>query len=223
MDTGVAVLIVAHTRKAEVSHADDMVMGSRAFTGIARSVLHLMEDPDNCDRRLLLPGKCNITSRQNGLSFAIAGHPATIHWSEQPEERTANEVLASLSGKRKSGGKNEEAENWLKNHLSDGPKAKGKLFEAAKRDGFADNAIHKARKAIKAESKPGDFGGPWVWSLPSRSAVSEAPTDTVETANTAKTDDTEPTVLPVSSVLPVSDPTTDSAKTDDNEIVKESF
>ncbi len=221
-ETGVAVLIVAHTRKAEATHADDMVMGSRAFTGIARSVLHLMEDPDDCDRRLLLPGKCNITSRQNGLSFAIAGHPATIHWSDQPEDRTANEVLASLSGKRKAGGKNEEVENWLKHQLRDGPKAQNKIFEAAKSEGFSTKAIYKARKAIKADSKAGEFGGPWAWSLPSRSPVSAATTDTAETANTAKTDNTEATVLPVSSVLPASEPARDGVKTEDG-IVKESF
>lgn len=68
-DSGAAVLIVAHTRKATANFADDMVMGSRAFTGIARAVWHVMEDPDNDERRLFLPGKCNITHRQSGLSL----------------------------------------------------------------------------------------------------------------------------------------------------------
>lgn len=53
----VAVLVVAHRRKNGGSHADDLALGSRAFTGIARVVWHLSRDTENKSRRLLLPGK----------------------------------------------------------------------------------------------------------------------------------------------------------------------
>ena len=59
----VAVLLVAHTKKGGASTADESALGSRAFTGIARSVLHLMRPKENPSRRLLLPRP----SRQPGL------------------------------------------------------------------------------------------------------------------------------------------------------------
>lgn len=57
---GIAVLVVAHRRKGQGNHADELAMGSVAFSGVARSVLHLSRDPTNTKRRLLLPGKNNL-------------------------------------------------------------------------------------------------------------------------------------------------------------------
>jgi hypothetical protein len=44
---GPAVLVVAHRRKSAGITADDLALGSRAFTGIARAVWHLTCDSDN--------------------------------------------------------------------------------------------------------------------------------------------------------------------------------
>lgn len=37
---GIAVLVVAHHSKSSAGRADDLILGSRAFTGLARAVLH---------------------------------------------------------------------------------------------------------------------------------------------------------------------------------------
>ena len=69
---GVAVLVVAHYRKTSGNIADDAVIGSRAFTGIARAVWHLTSDIDNKARRLLLPGKNNFAARgQSAWRFRL--------------------------------------------------------------------------------------------------------------------------------------------------------
>ncbi|EMI22486.1 hypothetical protein RMSM_00585, partial [Rhodopirellula maiorica SM1] len=82
---GVAVLIVSHSRKAAATTADDLVMGSRAFTGVCRSVWHLMVDPKNEDRRLLLSGKSNLAKKSTGLAFRIEGDPVgAIAWEPDP-------------------------------------------------------------------------------------------------------------------------------------------
>ena len=70
---GPAVLVVAHRRKSAGSIADDLALGSRAFTGIARAVWHLTRDPDDKARRLLLPGKNNLAREGDGLAFSISG------------------------------------------------------------------------------------------------------------------------------------------------------
>lgn len=51
---GLAVLLVAHTRKDSSGSPDDLVLGSRAFSGLARSVVHVVRDADDDERRLLL-------------------------------------------------------------------------------------------------------------------------------------------------------------------------
>ena len=71
---GVAVVLVAHRRKGEGNHADDLALGSRAFTGIARVTWHLSRDPSNAQRRLLLAGKSNLGPESHGLAFTIGGH-----------------------------------------------------------------------------------------------------------------------------------------------------
>ena len=91
---GVAVLVVAHVRKALSQHADDMAMGSRAFTGIARAVWHLSRDLNDKNRRLLLPGKRNLTEQPAGLAFTIAGDPPALCWERDPVEQTADDRAA---------------------------------------------------------------------------------------------------------------------------------
>lgn len=76
---GPAVLVVAHRRKSAGTVADDLALGSRAFTGIARAVWHLTRDTDNKERRLLLPGKNNLAREKDGLAFSIIGEPARGH------------------------------------------------------------------------------------------------------------------------------------------------
>ena len=165
--SGAAVLLVAHQRKGAATHADDLVLGSRAFTGIARSVLHLLRDPDDEQRRLLLPGKMNLSVPAPGLAFTIDGEPARVHWEPDPVPTTAGEVLARGNG---SGGKGagNEAEQWLRDVLSDGPVPTSELKALAQRDGMGWRTIESAKQRIGVKATREGFGsdGRWVWVLP---------------------------------------------------------
>ena len=100
-ERGVAVVLVCHTRKAVASFADDMALGRRAFVGLARSVLHLMADPDNEKRKLLLPGKCNLSAPPPGLAFRIVGDPDFIKLGDgdrRHEVRKPREIMLRLRG-----------------------------------------------------------------------------------------------------------------------------
>src|SRR5690606_14589208 len=96
--SGPAVLVVAHRRKSAGSIADDLALGSRAFTGIARAVWHLSRDNENKTRRLLLPGKNNLAPEGNGLAFTIAGDPAVVVWERDPVAMSADDALAKEDG-----------------------------------------------------------------------------------------------------------------------------
>lgn len=171
--TGATVLLVAHQRKGAASHADDLVLGSRAFTGIARSVLHLMLDPDDKERRLLLPGKMNLSRPAPTLAFTIEGEPARVVWEPDPVDVTTDAVLAAhatVDTKRSRGG----AVDWLRGYLAGGPKLAPHVFAAGKGAGFSESTLKRAKKAAGVETWKEGFSGGWVWGLEGSAAAEGA-------------------------------------------------
>jgi len=162
----IAVVIVAHTRKSQATHADDMVMGSRAFTGIARAVWHLMPDSEDPDKRLFLAGKSNLSKNNEGLSFKINGRPAAIGWSPEPERRTANEALAELFESRRKPTAKDHAANWLKGFLGNRQVVKDEILDAAKEHGHSEKAINAASYELGVIKKPVEYGGKFFWWIP---------------------------------------------------------
>jgi len=176
---GAAVVVVAHRRKSGGSFADDLALGSRAFTGIARAVWHLTRDKDNKHRRLLLPGKNNLAPEGGGLAFSIAGDPPAISWEREPVEMTADDALATENGneKQKPGPKPEardQAAEWLADLLQNGPMAVAKIKEEAKEAGCAWRTVHRAKGELGIKPYREQFGGAWMWKLPPTAADKNA-------------------------------------------------
>lgn len=163
-----AVLVIAHRRKSSAGVADDSALGSRAFTGLARSVWHLSKDSDNPKRRLLLPGKCNLSAEPNGLAFSIDGDPASIQWESEPVAMNADDALAKERSHTEGGVRSahDEAADWLRVALADGPKPATELKRMAADDGIATRTLERAKTAIGIEHSRDGFKGPWMWSLP---------------------------------------------------------
>ncbi len=183
-EKGVAILMVAHTRKGSATYADDMVMGSRAFTGIARSVLHLMVHPADKERRVLLPGKCNLGKPAPGMGFSIKGDPARIEWEPDPVVLNADDVLASQSGSDpKSPTELDRATDWLADLLASGSLSAKAIEEAAKTAGFSWPTIKRAKEALEIKPKKSGLNGPWMWSLPGLSEDVQLPESLIEDAH----------------------------------------
>lgn len=162
----VAVVLVAHTRKGSASHADDLVLGSRAFTGIARSVFHVLDDPEDESRRLFLPGKSNLCQRPEGLAFQIAGDPAKVCWSADRVQATADEILGA-SCPDGEGSARAEAVAWLRDFLSTGSKPAREVKAAAKVDGISSRTLDRAKPLAGVMASRHGFGkgAEWCWSL----------------------------------------------------------
>lgn len=168
---GPAVLIVAHRRKSSGSIADDLALGSRAFTGIARSVWHLTRDSENKRRRLLLPGKNNLAVEGHGLAFTICGQPPAIVWEHDPVAMTADDALATEnSSEPKRPGPKPEARNkaaeWLRDLLKTGPMESGKVKVEATEAGYAWRTVQRAKDELGIVPRRNQFGGTWIWRLP---------------------------------------------------------
>ena len=171
---GPAVLVVAHRRKSPGSNADEMALGSRAFTGIARAVWHLTRDGDNSARRLFLPGKNNLAHEGCGLAFSIIGEPARIAWERDPVAMNADDALAAENESRKGKpGPNADAANeatdWLVKKLAAGPRlAKDLKDEWTNGHDGSFATLKRAKKALGVKSNKEDATGPWWWRMPTK-------------------------------------------------------
>lgn len=199
---GPAVLVVAHRRKGGSAVADDTAMGSRAFTGIARSVWHLSRDAEDRDRRLLLPGKSNLTKEQTGLAFTIAGEPAAVQWERDPVTMTADDAMAKEQRAQGEGSALEEATAWLSDALAAGPRPAKELRDEAQRYGIAWRTVERAKGKLGIINGPEGFGRPWVWRLPDSPSFRQ---DFPESANDKSLADTGETVADSEGLLPDDD------------------
>ena len=203
---GPAVLVVAHRRKSAGSIADDLALGSRAFTGIARAVWHLSRDTDNKNRRLLLPGKNNLAREGDGLAFAIIDEPPRISWERDPVALSADDALAQENGfggeDAKPGPQPEarsHAAEWLRELLKAGPMEVAKIKDEAKAAGYAWRTLHRAKDELGIRPYREQFGGNWTWKLPDAPAPTCQPTEDKwnlaswhDSKNPGKTGDSEP-------------------------------
>jgi hypothetical protein len=171
---GAAVLVVAHRRKSGGDHADDLAMGSRAFTGIARAVWHLTRDCDNKFRRLLLPGKNNLAREGDGLAFSIAGdgQAARIEWETNPISMSADEALAAeraavIEPRGPAPERRNAAADWLRAMLGRGPVAAASIRDEGKAAGFSWSTLQRAASELQVRREKERFGGGWTWELES--------------------------------------------------------
>ncbi len=178
---GPAVLVVAHRRKnSGSSHADDLALGSRAFTGVARAVWHLTRDTHDKKRRLLLPGKNNLADEGRGLAFRITGEPPALVWENELVDLTANEALvdenAATPTNDRAAAKSQAVE-WLRELLAHGPVSAVDVNRQAKEAGYSWRVLAYAKDQLGVRPNRVNGTGPWIWRLPA-----EAP----ETAQAAR-------------------------------------
>lgn len=167
----VAIVLVAHTRKSSSGTADDSVLGSRGFTGLARAVHHVFRDPDRPSRRLFLPGKNNLGEEKLGLAYRMIGAPLPdVVFEDSPVTVTADQMLA-LQARRSSGPRSRSSagatEAWLRDLLDDGAeRSAGYVKEQAKQAGISWRTVQKAANEIGIRPRRNGFAdGCWTWKL----------------------------------------------------------
>lgn len=161
-----AVMAVCHTRKGMVTHADDAVLGSRGFTGLARCVLHLDKDPNDKGRRLLLPGKSNLGQESPGLAYRIVGEPARLDWETDPLDMNADDLVSGGGRPGPEPDVRNAAVEWLKELLKSKPVAVREVEDQAKEAGFSLATIRRARSLLGIIPYQQNFNGRRIWELP---------------------------------------------------------
>jgi len=182
--TGVSILSITHFSKTgsnNTTKALHRFIGSIAFTGTPRFAFAVVEDADDEGRMLFLHAKNNLAAKPQGLAYrleqCLVGEDivaSRVWWDTQPVTITANEALAAEASGTEAQTERAEAEELLRDFLSDGPRPVTEIEAEAKGAGISWRTVRRAQKALgikpyrKAESGDGlGKAGRWYWSLQS--------------------------------------------------------
>jgi putative DNA primase/helicase len=180
---GAAVLGISHFSKGSAGRdPTERVTGSLAFGAVARVVLCVakVKDKDGGDdRRILARAKSNIGPDDGGFEYGIAqteltAHPgitaSLIEWGDAVHG-TARELLAEAETEPDDSEEStalDDAVEFLRSELRDGPKPAKAIFGEARQAGHSDRTIKRAKAVLKAEAIK--EATRWVWALPASEA-----------------------------------------------------
>jgi hypothetical protein len=155
--TGCSILGLVHLNKGQGSDLLDRVLGSRAFTAAARSVIGVVEDPEDDGTRLVVHAKSNLGAKSpDAIVFRVASAAVPTDDGEIADVGVA-EILGSrpvdLADVMTASGMDESEEvsdvgAWLVTYLRDqgGESLRGDIMDAAKRAGHSVDKVKRARK-----------------------------------------------------------------------------
>jgi hypothetical protein len=185
-----ALLGITHFSKGTQGREPiDRITGSLAFAALARVVMVCAKETstnDKIPRRLLMRAKSNIGPddggfaydlRQDELSAFPGVYASSVQWGDAVEG-SAREILAQAEAQPEEGGALSEAQDWLRDFLTEGPQPQREVMSAADAHCHSRATVKRAQKALGIESyregTPGKRGGGvWFWALPGTLRCSE--------------------------------------------------
>jgi hypothetical protein len=164
-----AVVAIAHVGKAKDVSADVKILGSVAFTNLARCTWHIGGDPDDTEadrklrRRLWLPGKANIPLG-NGLAFHTewTGQAVVPRWELGEVFGDADLLYKSQPWAKES--KAGEVADFLSAALANGPRLPGDVVKQGEALGLARRTLYRVAKEM------GWIGEAGLWRIPKADA-----------------------------------------------------
>jgi hypothetical protein len=172
----VAVVAITHFSKGSATRAADRVIGSIAFIAAARSAFMIAADPNDAERRLLVPVKNNLAKVSGGLAFRIGERAvgnniiaSRIEWQSDRVTETADDILAANAERTSD---RSDAENFLIEMLGRGENPVTDLMAAAEHAGIPFIAVRRAKKKLRVRvfRKPTESGDSarasrWFWAF----------------------------------------------------------
>lgn len=176
---GSAVVGISHFAKgSQASSPADRVLGSQAFTALARMVL-VSAKREGEEDRVLARAKSNISADDGGCTYMI--EPTTIEGGIATVRATwgavidgsAREILADaeqLSTDEEHKTEFEEACDFLRDMLRDGPVPTKQIKSDASGAGLSWATVRRAQKAVGAMAKKTGVKEGWSWQLSAEGA-----------------------------------------------------
>jgi AAA domain len=175
-DTGAAVLGNVHPGKSLGADPVNLILGSRAFSAVARVALVAARDPDDEDSNVLSVEKSNLgridvpglTYRVDGVEVATDEGPASaglLVWTGETEGRV-RDIMADAGEEHSN---RDEAAKWLIDYLTDlcGEAPAKDVKKAAVAAGFTERTLDRARSRAGVTTGRTGFGkgAVYVWRL----------------------------------------------------------
>ena len=159
---GVAVVAIMHLNKSQNTNAMQRAIGSVAFGAAARMMWLVTRDPDNDDRRLLLPAKSNLKDQGAGLAFVI-NDAGQVVWDPTPLDKSANQVLEELATSNSTA--RDEAERFLREVLAGGPVGSDEIDRLAKSAKISRRTLWRAKSNLGIKAAKNGMSDNWEWAL----------------------------------------------------------
>lgn len=177
--TGAAIIGLIHVNKGFSNDPLNLVMGSRAFTAVARSVVFVMSDPEDDQRRLLGTPKNNLgrtdlpTLTFTVKSARVAETPegpvftGRLEWTGETD-RSLQDALEGTGDTGDIRTAVDEAAAWLTDYLTEqgGQADRMSIEKAGRAAGHSIDALKRARKRLDITSSSYGFPRRTCWSLP---------------------------------------------------------
>lgn len=171
---GAAVLGLVHLGKSLGTDPVNLILGSRAFSAVARVALVAARDPDDEKSNVLSVEKSNLgridvpglTYRIDGAEIAtdegMAGAGLLV-WTGETDRRVRDIMAADED----EASERDEAADWLAGYLTrEGGEARsGDIKKAARGDGIAERTLHRARRRVGVSIERRGFGQGSAWVL----------------------------------------------------------
>lgn len=176
-EQGAAIIGISHFAKGtKGSDPQERVIGSQAFAALARMVL-VAAKQDDSDMRVLARAKSNIAIDDGGIEYGIQaatldnGIETTRVWWGGKIEGSAREILNTVDGVDDGRTELDEACDFLRGLLADGPISAKQLKLDADGAGYSASTIKRARRklgveAVKEGGRFGDKKQEWLVQLP---------------------------------------------------------
>lgn len=163
---GIAIVLLSHTNKQGGMKALHRNLGSVGFVAAARAAYLVLKDEENPERRLFLPTKNNLAPDTGGLAYRViapSGVPC-LEWENTSVSISADEALSREGGGESPG---EEATDWLRNFLMDGPATAEEVKKASQNEGYSWRTVERAKRkaGVKSERQGFGKGAKYKWSI----------------------------------------------------------
>ncbi|MQF69590.1 hypothetical protein FIM12_04585 [SAR202 cluster bacterium AD-804-J14_MRT_500m] len=165
---GCAILAIRHLTKGTANRAIYRGIGSIDFTAAARSVLLAGANPEYPDERGIVHIKSNLAPHGPSIGYTL-GKDGTFTWSEGCS-LTAAMILAQEPNAHSQTAL-QEAQQFLRNTLKDGPIEATRILADATAEGISEKTLRRAKDSLGLQSiRRGEKGkrgnAYYVWLFP---------------------------------------------------------
>jgi AAA domain/DnaB-like helicase N terminal domain len=164
-----AIVVIRHLNKG-ASEGNPLYRGggSIGIIGAARAGLIVGDDPDDGTgkTKILAVSKSNLSRKAPSLRYRIIPHnnSVVVEWCGESEHHAAT-LLAAPEGEQRWAV--EECKRFIVGFLEDGAQPASDVIAAARKAGFSDRTVDRAKVRARVEPYRAGFGkdGKWMWNI----------------------------------------------------------